>query len=362
MKEFGSYSQEDVIFLLKDISEMVLEQELSEREKSIQKGVHYSEMLPVEYRVSKEYLELYRSQLEKNKKKLAYAVGVMSEKIIRKKGKKVVLVSLARAGTPIGILAKRYIKYRYGLDIPHYSISIIRDKGIDENAINYILNHHKDGIIQFIDGWTGKGTISRTLEEACKEYYDKYNIKLDDSLAVLTDCAGYSNMYGSREDFLIPSACLNSIVSGLVSRTVLRKDIIGESDFHGAKYYKELKNEDLSNEYIDVITGEFSKVANDIEVDMRDWNEDIITKMGERDIQEIKKDLLIDNVNFIKPGIGETTRVLLRRVPHKILVRDFQDKELEHIFILAKEKKVEVEEYPLNAYRCCGIIKSMRDI
>ncbi|MET7778785.1 cysteine protease StiP domain-containing protein, partial [Streptomyces sp. NPDC005388] len=31
-----------------------------------------------------------------------------------------------------------------------------------------------------------------------------------------------------------PSACLNSTVSGLISRTVLRSDLVGEYDFHGA--------------------------------------------------------------------------------------------------------------------------------
>ncbi len=42
--------------------------------------------------------------------------------------------------------------------------------------------------------------------------------------------------FGTREDFLIPSACLNSTVSGLVSRTVLNDDLIGPADFHGAKF------------------------------------------------------------------------------------------------------------------------------
>ena len=69
-------------------------------------------------------------------------------------------------------------------------------------------------------------------------------MKFDSSLAVLADPCGYSNVYGIRDDFLIPSACLNSTVSGLVSRTVLRDDLIGKDDFHGAKFYKELKDVD----------------------------------------------------------------------------------------------------------------------
>ncbi|HEL3286248.1 TPA: hypothetical protein UMI78_003553, partial [Clostridioides difficile] len=37
-------------------------------------------------------------------------------------------------------------------------------------------------------------------------------------------------------------------------------------------------------------------------------------------------------------------------------------KSLDHIFILAKEKNVEVEQMDLKAYKCCGIIKNMKDI
>lgn len=45
----SSYSEEDVILLLKDITGMVEPQPAKVREKLIQSGKHYSEMLPVEY-------------------------------------------------------------------------------------------------------------------------------------------------------------------------------------------------------------------------------------------------------------------------------------------------------------------------
>ena len=168
MKEFSTYSKEDVIFLLKDISNMIVEEDNLTRERKIQSGTHYSEMIPVEYQVSDEYLTLYREKLKENKEKLAFAIGVISEKILKRHNQNPILVSLARAGTPIGILAKRYIKQRYNIDLPHYTISIIRDRGIDINAIKYIINKHKDSSkIQFIDGWTGKGTIANELKKAC---------------------------------------------------------------------------------------------------------------------------------------------------------------------------------------------------
>ena len=363
MKEFSTYKKDDVIFLLKDISDMIVEEDNMTREKKIQSGTHYSEMIPIEYQVSDEYLNLYRTKLKENKEKLAFAIGVMSEKILKRHDKNVVLVSLARAGTPIGILAKRYIKQRYNLDLPHYTISIIRDRGIDINAIKYIINKHKDSSkIQFIDGWTGKGTIANELKKACDDLEEIFNMKFDSSLAVLADPCGYSNVYGIREDFLIPSACLNSTVSGLVSRTVLRDDLIGKDDFHGAKFYKELKYVDESNNYLDTISACFKNEYQNIDETMKDWNEDIITKVGNCDVENIKQKYDIEDVNFIKPGVGETTRVLLRRIPYKILVDDLNNKKLKHIFILAKEKNVEVEEFDFKAYSCCGIIKNMKDV
>ena len=76
------------------------------------------------------------------------------------------------------------------------------------------------------------------------------------------------------------------------------------------------------------------------------------------------KDFSVDNVNFVKPGIGEATRVLLRRVPWRILIRkeDYENPMLTHLLRLAQEKNVEVVTYPLQHYRACGIIKKMADI
>lgn len=362
MGKFGTYSKEDVIFLLKDISDLISEEGNKEREIKIQGGRHYSEMIPIEHEVSKEYLDLYHEKLDITKEKLAFAIGTMSEKIIRKNGENIVLVSLARAGTPIGILAKRYLKNRYNLNVAHYTVSIIRDKGIDINAIKYIIDNHKTSTIQFIDGWTGKGTISKELEKSCTDIGEMLSSKFDSSLAVLADPAGYSTLYGVREDFLIPSACLNSTVSGLVSRTVLRDDLIGKNDFHGAKYYSHLEDKDESISYIDTINECFESQYKEIDKNLETWDGDELTKQGDIDVAKIKEKYKIENINFIKPGVGETTRVLLRRVPDKILVRDINDKSLDHILILAKEKNVSVEEINLNSYKCCGIIKNMKDV
>ena len=360
--DIGSYNRDEVVFLLKDISGLMGEKGNEYREKAIQSGAHYSEMLPVEYRPSDEYMRLFEESLIQSSKRIARSVEMASRAIMREKGKDVALVSLARAGTPAGILIKRYMSKAYGIDPPHYSISIIRGKGFDENAIKFISQRHDTSNVQFIDGWTGKGAIKRELERSCDIMLEKYGIKLPSDLAVIADPGGFSEIAGTREDFLIPSACLNSTVSGLVSRTVQRDDIIGPWDFHGAKFYKELKEHDVSNRFIDSISAHFgegdalyykgceSGNCEAMECDMQ----------GMQDVETVKDEFGIDDMNLIKPGIGETTRVLLRRVPWKVLIStDMDDEDVAHIIQLADEKGVEIEQYPLKKYKCCGLIKKV---
>lgn len=359
----GSYNPQDVIFLLKNLNGLLAETDLQTREQNIQSGGHYSEMLPIEYEPTKEYLDLFYLTLRESASKVAEGVGIVAESILKRNGPKMVLVSLARAGTPIGVLIKRYLLEIHDLDLPHYSISIIRGKGIDENAILYILQNHPDSKIQFIDGWTGKGAITGVLSQACTEFEGKYGYQLDNDLAVLADPGYCVKTFGTREDFLIPSACLNSTVSGLVSRTVFRTDLIGEHEFHGARFYKELLKEEVSNLFVDTISAEFKTLGlRHYGVDVSDdqvEDEVEVTWQGLKALTRIMETFGITDINFIKPGIGETTRVLLRRLPERILVDHMVNPNLKHILLLAKDKGVPVEEYPDLAYSCCGLVKQI---
>lgn len=362
-EKLGSYSPKDVVFLLKDLSEVSLERPTEDREEAIQGGTHYSEMLPVEYRPTPEYLKLFHETLDATARDVALAAGIVSERLKARHGTDFVLASLARAGTPIGILIKRYFRQVYGAELPHYSISIIRGKGIDENAVLYMLRQHPDRRIQFVDGWTGKGAIRKVLEKARETMAAKYGIELDDDLAVLADPGRCSETFGTREDFLIPSACLNSTVSGLMSRTVLRGDLIGPDDFHGAKYYREWLEDDVSNLFVDRVSGYFEKVQAEAKTEAAKLERlpeaNVSSWQGMKDIARIQQDYGIADINLVKPGVGETTRVLLRRVPWKILVDRLDNPHLRHILLLAQDRGVPVEVYPGLTYSCCGIIKPL---
>jgi hypothetical protein len=341
--------------------------DVRERENRIQSGVSYSEMIPLEYEPSGRYMKLFNDALAHFSGDTAMAVSLVASKIMRQYPQGTALVSLARAGTPIGILVKRYIAGYFGIDIPHYSISIVRGKGIDHNALAFIRERHFLKEIVFIDGWTGKGAIASELREALEGFSE-----VAPQLAVLSDPARVAGISGTYEDILIPSACLNATVSGLISRTFHRSDIIGESDFHGAVYYEEQAANDLSYHFVEAVEKHFVPPGDVPKPDARGGMN--AEKKGDKktgafesartvrmpcDIKRVMVDFGIENINFIKPGIGEATRVLLRRLPWKVLVRDKALPEVRLILRLAEERGVVVTEYPLRDYKACGLIRAI---
>ncbi|WP_404962957.1 phosphoribosyltransferase [Streptomyces sp. 147326] len=351
---FSSYAPEDVGWLLQDFSDVELEAPTEEREEAIQAGgAHYAESLPVEYQPSPQYQELYQSALTASAARIARAVGTVTETVLAERSPSPVLVSLARAGTPVGVLMRRWAQARHGLDLPHYAVSIVRGRGIDANALRWLAAHHDPGDVVFVDGWTGKGAITRELRDALAEF-EGFNPEI----VVLADPGSCVDTYGTREDFLIPSACLNSTVSGLISRTVLRSDLVGPDDFHGGKFYRELAGADVSVAFVDTVAAHFDEVADAVDEEVKELlaADRTPTWEGWAAVERISEEYGIHDVNLVKPGVGETTRVLLRRVPWKILAQRGAGADLDHVRLLAEQRGVPVEEVDGLPYTCVGLI------
>ena len=77
----STYSKDDVEILLKDITGMVEPLPAEVRERYIQKGVHYCEMLPLEYTPSEKYMYAYEQAVKNYSEATAAAVSVLAEKI-----------------------------------------------------------------------------------------------------------------------------------------------------------------------------------------------------------------------------------------------------------------------------------------
>lgn len=364
--DFSSYAPEDVGWLLQDLSDTELEAPTEEREEAIQSGgAHYAESLPVEYQPSAEYQALFTAALDASAARIARAVGTVTETVLAERGPRPVLVSLARAGTPVGVLMRHWARHRHGLDLPHYAISIVRGRGIDATALRWLAAHHDPADVVFVDGWTGKGAITRELAAAVEEFEASGGpagsagpVGFNPEIAVLADPGGCVRTYGTREDFLIPSACLNSTVSGLISRTVLRADLVGPDDFHGAKFYRELADSDVSADFLNAVTARFDEVADQVDAETKELlaADRAPTWEGWAAVERISEEYGIHDVNLVKPGVGETTRVLLRRVPWKILAKRGAGADLQHIRLLAEQRGVPVEEVDDLPYSCVGLI------
>ncbi|MFE4961458.1 phosphoribosyltransferase [Streptomyces sp. NPDC056660] len=357
---FSSYPPEDVGWLLQDLSDVQLEAPTEEREEAVQSGgAHYAESLPMEYQPSEQYQALFHAALETSAARIAQAVGVVTETVLAERSPRPVLVSLARAGTPVGVLMRRWARFRYGAELPHYAVSIVRGRGIDANALRWLADRHEPRDVVFVDGWTGKGAITRELADAIREFEEREGVSgFDPEIAVLADPGSCVRTYGTREDFLIPSACLNSTVSGLISRTVLRADLVGPDDFHGAKFYRELAGADVSVAFLDAVAARFEEVVDAVDDAVKELAvaDRTPTWEGWAAVERISEEYGIHDVNLVKPGVGETTRVLLRRVPWKILARAGAGADLDHVRLLAEQRGVPVEEVGELPYTCVGLI------
>lgn len=389
-----SYKENDVIFLLNDLTDIQNEIAMSieDKEKDIQAGKkHYSETIHIEEAPTQKYLDLFHQLLNNEEiiQDFVSDLNTIANKIIgnnkirnqmnnlsTEDKNEIVICSLARAGTPIGILLKRVIELiEYKTRVTHYSISIIRDKGIDENALKYILSKHNDKSIVFVDGWTGKGVIGQQLKKSIQEFNNKNNTNLSDELYVVTDISYTADYTGSHKDYIIPSAVLNSIVSGLISRSILNNKIEIQNNinnsYHGAIYYSHLEQYDLSNQFIDVIMQYLKRYIENnkrnfiyfaVEKDKQIEQKSNDSKNEHIDfINQYMEKYHVLNINLIKPGVCEATRVMLRRVPRALIVRDKNEIHVKHLLELAKQKDIPVHIDKNLLYNAIAIIKSMSD-
>ena len=357
MMEFsGSYEPGDVTFLLKVVD--IATTDVAEKERLIQAGTHYSEMLSDEKSPTADYLRLFHRALELNAPTMAQHIADLAVTMAARPGREVVVVSLARAGTPVGVLIKRAL-HVLGRKSKHYCVSIIRDRGIDWQALDYICANHADTDIVFVDGWTGKGVITAELYHSVTAYNQSRGKRIDPSLWVLADLAGSATVAATADDYLIPNAVLNATVSGLVSRTVLSSLYVQPGDFHACAFYGEKRDEDLSRFYVDELTPHvFTALAF---AKQTHW-----TAGKRRSLSQVSGAFVAAMMarydaerNHVKPGIGESTRALLRRVPDRLLVADPTAADVQHLLRLSDEKGVHIERIPDMPYRAAVIIKSV---
>jgi hypothetical protein len=330
------------------------------KEALIQSGKkHYSEMLSHESLPTADYVTLFYEAVAVNKERVAKHLLILAKQIIATRPNGITLVSLARAGTPVGVLLKHVLKRYFKTDVAHYSVSIIRDVGLDKNALRFILQHHAPESVVFVDGWTGKGVIARQLATSLAEFAVSDGVTIPAELYVLTDLSGDAHVAASSEDYLIPSSVLNATVSGLVSRSVYDPHSAEVENFHGCVYYQHFSEQDLSAYFIEVMLDCVEWVWQQGDLDPPDIDRQQLQKVSFALLQWLAKQHGVSHANYIKPGIGEATRVLLRREARLLLLRDLNANATSHLCWLANAKSIPIVVFSDLPYQAVALIKEI---
>jgi len=346
----GSYPADDVTFLLRLIDMTVTPTE--EKERLIQSGQrHYSEMISAELAPSAKHQQLFEHALADGLQRLATEVQALTLALQqRRPNQPIVLVSFVRAGVPLGVLLLRALR-DLGVESAHYGVSIIRDKGVDQAALDWIEQRHSFEHIVWVDGWIGKGAIHSQLQTSLGERYPNAEVPL----VVLADPTGKAWLSASGEDWLIPFGILGSTVSGLVSRSILKED----GGWHACVSYQSLAKYDVSNLFI---TAADACRRQQQGVTAATWSDDLrrtLVAVSQNTLTRLVDTYAITNINRLKPGIAEATRAVMRRVPEHILVQRLDDPNIRLLRYLAKSQDIALKAVgdELAPYRAVTIIK-----
>ncbi len=335
----GSYLASDVTVLLDIVDkDAVADVPVSQKEALIQSGQrHYSDMLTLEDAPTAMHEQLYQQALAQGTTRtatdianLAYTLHHIFQQTVSTE-RPLILVSLVRAGLPVGVLLQRALldnersdaDSSYALPSVHYGISIIRDRGLDPVALQMILDAHPESAIVFVDGWTGKGAIYQELARSLEVFSDPSHPYFANifhqgkdviPLLTLADPAGVAWLAASEEDWLIPSGLLNSTVSGLISRSLYTEP---QSGLHRSVFYDNLVQVDHSLAFVDQIDGARRALSTSLQC-LQTFEQPRYQTAALIDTLAAEYD--ISNRNRIKPTIAEATRAILRRDPERILL------------------------------------------
>jgi hypothetical protein len=138
-------------------------------------------------------------------------------------------------------------------------------------------------------------------------------------------------------------------------------DQVGANDFHGCIYYQEFAAQDQSQAFATAIIADAIALADGETPSAKPADKLQLAAISSAFLAQAMVDHDIDDVNFIKPGIGEATRVLLRRKARLLILRDPNVVDVAHLRVLAEQKSVPIIIQPNLPYQAVSLIGSALD-
>ena len=346
----GSYPEGDVNLLLEPVAA-----------SGVSAGADVAKKIAAEFVPTDSYDLWFWVAVEGVAQRLAADVAAVATALHRSMSGPITLVTLVRAGTPTGVLLQRALRH-IGHPSVHYSISSVRGRGIDEAALDYILERHAQESVVFVDGWTGKGFIAAELEESLSRYNQSRGTALSPALTVLADLAGVASLAASGDDYLIPFSMMLGTICGLIGGSFANETPGG---FDKVLYFDTLAERDLSRMFVDRMEPFVHKALRDVpqQITWSGRQRESLRRTSEGFVSLCIDKFGLGGVNSVKPGICEAYRALLTRpVPMQLLVRDPEADalELRSLYTLAEGKDVQVVRWGDMPYRAAIVLSPTR--
>lgn len=344
----NSYKPGQVVCLFTPFTGSMLS--IEDKEAQLQNGGHYGDLLSEEERPDAEYLAIFDQLTDVLAQKLASPIWRLVEHFhsSRPLDRPIVILSIARAGTPIGVVVSELLRHRFKREVFHYSVSVIHKHGVDAHAMEYLLKRHNASDMVFLDGWISQGRITKAVEESAPRWGVKPH------LYCISDPRGVQDFVATREDILLPSAVLNATVSGLLSRSVHNPD---GWDF--AQSYMDYSDVDRTRSFIDAM---LNACLMDIPKEGDVETGSVVCHSSEQNpLARAQIERFCEQHNTteerIKVGIGEVSRSVLRRTPVLVVVDPSAVDEAQHLMWLAEKRNIPLRVERLNGpFRAFSIL------
>lgn len=332
----STYAPRDALLLLDETHAPDLTVE--EKERLLQAGLHYGHVVSREAPPSPAQARAFDLALDVSAAVCAHLVDAIAERLVRQYPRGVLLVSLARGGTPLGALLTRALTPR--VEAPHVSVSVIRDHGVDQVALGEARAAWPHLPFVIVDGWTGRGRVAREVRASLPGV----------PLVAAADPAHAADIAGTRDDTLVPWCLLNATVSGLASRSTLPERAGAR---HRAAFLADLAPFDRTAALLDAVTHHLGQTG--------------VTHAGEavpRGAPRVTLELAAQwgerDESLVKAGIGESARALLRRDPERLLLRDPEHPTVAPLVLLAQNRDVPVHHVAALPYRAACLVRVRR--
>lgn len=281
---------------------------------------------------------LYAEAMHRYSARVAGAVGLLAERILRRRGEDVALVSIVPHSIPCGILIRRYLRRFHGLCARHYAVSCLHGQ-LDDAAMREVLSRHDAASVQFILAWAGSGKVLSALQKEAERFPG-----LSGKAAALSDPAGLCLLHGTREDFLLPTAALGPAGWGLLSLP----EPPHRAGYCQAAYLENLASRDRSLEFLRAVSAQMYKAS--------PLGESELFPGGGEEIRRLHA-ALHAGPGQLACGVSDTTRMLtsggLRGV---YLGKNSHSDTIGHLISLCRQMGVPCGQLPFGHFNACGVL------